>query len=166
MIEAIEQNLQKGIVLLQNINDSQYSDTSIAPYHSSIGSHIRHVLDVFSCIFNGLDNNLIDLTKRERNELAETKTSAGIVYFESIKEQLKKIKKEDLDKKIRVTDNLGLGNETVNYTIGATLMQAQSHAIHHYASVGYLIHQLNIKLPDNNFGFNPSTPKKSLAKLF
>lgn len=160
MIEAIEQNLQKGITLLQNINDSQYSDTSIAPYHSSIGCHIRHVLDVFSCIFKGLDNNLIDLTQRERNELAETKTTVGIAYFETIIKNLKDINPENLNKTIQVTDNLGLGNETANYTLAAILMQAQSHAIHHYASIGYLIHQQNIKLPDNSFGLNPTTPKK------
>ncbi len=54
---------------------------------------------------------------------------------------------------------MGLGIEEVSTTLGAILMQAQSHAIHHYASVGYVIHQLGICLPDNEFGFNPTTSK-------
>ena len=53
MINAIEKNLERGIHLLNTISDAQYSDTSIAPYHSSIGGHMRHVLDVFSCVFDG-----------------------------------------------------------------------------------------------------------------
>ena len=50
MIEAIEKNLFRGVQLLQCISDKEYSDTSIAPYHSSIGGHMRHILDVFDCV--------------------------------------------------------------------------------------------------------------------
>ena len=62
--------------------------------------------------------------------------------------------------KITVSDDLGLGKISVNSTLAAVLLQAQSHAIHHYASVGYIIYQLGVELPDSDFGFNPTTPKK------
>lgn len=163
MIEAIEQNLERGIQLLKNISDNEYSNKSIAPYHSSIGCHIRHVLDVFSCLLNGLASKEVDFSIRERNECAEKETSVGIAYFESIIKQIKQIKTEDFNTSIKVTDNLGLGNETANYTIAGALMQAQSHTLHHYASIGYLIYQLGIQLPDASFGFNPTTPKKVSA---
>ena len=162
MIDAIEKNLKRGISLLTSISDKQYSDTSVAPYNSSIGSHIRHVLDIFSCVFKGLENNFVDFSVRERNKCAEQQTSVGIEYFETIIHQLKTIKKEDFNTRIKVSDDMGLGNEVANYTIGSVLMQAQSHAIHHYASIGYLIYQLGIELPDVDFGFNPTTPKKSV----
>ncbi len=165
MIEAIEQNLQKGIQLLKNISDEQYSNKSVAPYNSSIGCHMRHILDVFSCVFKGLDNGLIDLSVRERNECAEKETLVGIQYFELILNQLEKINKEDFYNEIKVIDDMGLGKETANYTVGAILMQAQSHATHHYASIGYLVYQLGIKLPSSNFGFNPTTPKKIEVKF-
>lgn len=90
MIKAIEQNLERGIQLLKNITGEEYSNKSVAPYHSSIGSHIRHVLDVFSCVFKGLYNKFVDFSVRERNECAEVKTSVGIEYFESVTHQLKK----------------------------------------------------------------------------
>lgn len=160
MINVIEQNLKRGIKLLNSISDEQYSDTSIAPYNSSIGCHIRHVLDVFSCIFNGLEDSNIDFSIRERNECAENKTTVGIEYFETVIYQLKKIKEEDFDTTIKVSDDLGLGKETANYTIAAVLMQAQSHTIHHFAIIGYLIFQLGIELPDASFGFNATTPKR------
>ena len=50
MIQAIIYNLQRGVKLLNAIDDEQYSDNSIAPYYSSIGIHMRHILDVFDCI--------------------------------------------------------------------------------------------------------------------
>ncbi|WP_439131629.1 DinB family protein [Polaribacter sp.] len=162
MINAIVKNLEKGIQLLQTITDEQYSNTSIPPYCSSIGCHTRHILDVFSCVLNGFEHKNIDLTKRERNEIIELKTTKGIEYFEAIIHQIKNISIQDLNMEVKVIDNLGLGNEQAFYTLGAILMQAQSHAIHHYASIGYLIYQLGIELPDTDFGYNPTTPNKNL----
>lgn len=162
MIEAIEKNLNRGIQLLNCISDDEYSNTSIAPYYSSIGGHMRHILDVFDCIFDGLESKNINLMKRKRNELAENHTQNGIAYFEDIIQCLKLINTEELNKIVTVTDDLGLGIISANYTLGGILIQAHSHAIHHFASVGYVIYQLGIALPDTDFGFNPTTPKKNL----
>jgi uncharacterized damage-inducible protein DinB len=160
MIKAIEINLHRGIKLLENISDEEYSNTSIAPYYSSIGSHMRHVLDVFDCIFEGIASKQINLIKRKRNNLAENSTSVGIDYFRNVLTQLNDLESNDFNEIVEVTDDLGLGVVTANYTLGGLLIQAHSHAIHHFASVGYVISQLGIQLPDNDFGFNPTTPKK------
>lgn len=160
MIAAIEKNLQRGILLLNSISDDAYTNSTIPPYFSSIGCHMRHILDVFSCVLNGFSIKNIDLTQRERNEDIELKTASGIAYFESILKQIKSLSEEDLTTEIQVTDDLGLGKVTAKSTLGAVLMQTQSHTIHHYASVGYMIHQLGIQLPDADFGFNPTTPKQ------
>jgi len=162
MIEAIEKNLFRGIHLLQYISDEEYSNTTIAPYYSSIGSHMRHILDVFDCVFDGLDSNNINLISRKRNELAENFTKNGIDYFEVTLNKLKALKSEDFNKIVNVTDDLGLGIISANYTLGGILIQAHSHAIHHFASVGYIISQLGIQLPDDDFGFNPTTPRNKM----
>ena len=159
MIEAIEKNLERGVQLLQSISDEEYRDTSIAPYYASIGTHVRHILDVFDCIFEGISNKEINLINRKRNNLAENFTKNGIYYFEEVIAKLKLLKESDFDQIVKVTDDLGLGIITANYTLGGILIQAHSHAIHHFASVGYVISQLGIEFPDNDFGFNPTTPR-------
>ncbi len=159
MIDAIETNLKRGIRLLESISDEEYSDCSIPPYYSSIGNNMRHVLDVFDCIFKGYENNCIDFSCRDRNEQAQMYTEYGIQYFNSIINKLKLLKKSDFNLLITVTDDLGLGKVSTQYTLGSALAQAHSHAIHHYASVGFIINQLGIELPDNDFGYNPTTPK-------
>ncbi|MDP3314210.1 DinB family protein [Lutibacter sp.] len=159
IIPAIEANLKRGIVLLEAISDEQYSNKSIGPYYSSIGAHVRHILDVFDCIFDGLQENKIDLIGRKRNQLIENKTKLGIQYFNEIIKKLNNFNIENLNKTVKVTDDLGLGVVTANYTIAAILIQAHSHAIHHFSSVGYVIDQLKIELPDQDFGFNPTTPR-------
>jgi len=159
MIKAIIYNLNRGIKLLNSIDDSQYNDISVAPYFSSIGGHMRHILDVFDCIFDGLETAKIDLAARKRNELAEQKTAFGIAYFDKTIVKLKTLESVDLSQMVEVSDDLGLGTITVDYTLASALIQAHSHAIHHYASIGYIICQLGIELPDHDFGYNPTTPK-------
>ncbi|MCI2227763.1 DinB family protein [Polaribacter sp. MSW13] len=164
MIDAIEKNLERGIKLLKTISDEEYADKSVAPYFSSIGCHIRHVLDVFTCVFNGLESKSVDLSIRERNELAQTKTVNGILYFNKVISQLREINEVDFTATVQISDDLGLGKFTANYSLAAALMQAQSHALHHFATIGYIIYQLGIELPDADFGFNPTTPKMSVCK--
>ena len=160
MIKAIEHNLNRGVTLLNSISDTQYSDTTVQPYHSSIGTHMRHILDVFDCIFSGLEHNKhIDLTARKRNQLAEEKTAFGLAYFADTIEKLESFKTIDLNQEVEVTDDLGLGMVTATYTLASVLIQAHSHAIHHFASIGYIICKLGIELPDADFGYNPTTPR-------
>lgn len=165
MIKAIEHNLNRGVRLLNSINDNQYSDTSIGPYHSSIGGHIRHILDIFDCIFDGLESKQINLAARKRNELAETRTNVALDYFDLIISNLRELEDFDLDQLVEVSDDLGQGVVVQKYTLGSALIQAHSHAIHHFASLGYIISQLGIELPDGNFGYNPTTPKSESLEL-
>ena len=160
MIKVIVENLQRGIKLLESISDEEYSDCSIPPYFSSIGNNMRHVLDFFTCIFNGLENNHIDFSVRNRNELIQEKTVFGINYFNETIEKLKSIDTSTLEDIVKVTDDLGKGKVTVTYTVESALVQAHSHAIHHYAIVGFIVNQLGLELPEADFGYNPTTPKK------
>jgi len=164
MISAITHNLERGIKLLNAISDKEYSDNSVAPYYSSIGIHMRHILDVFDCIFEGLETRKVNLAARKRNELAEIKVNIGLAYFEEIVEKLKNLESENLDFVVEVQDDLGLGVVTANYTLASALIQAHSHAIHHFASIGYVISQLGISLPDADFGYNPTTPRDNLIE--
>ncbi|PCI09430.1 MAG: hypothetical protein COB73_05560 [Flavobacteriaceae bacterium] len=164
MINAIENNLERGIKLLNSISNQDYSNTSVAPYYSSIGGHMRHILDIFDCLFEGLPNGLVDLSARKRNELVEVDTAEGIRYFNSIIAKLQPLKAVDLDQLILVSDDLGMGVVTQKYTLGSLLIQAHSHATHHFASLGYIIAQLGIEIPDEDFGYNPTTPKAQLLQ--
>jgi len=159
MLNAIEKNLKRGIQLLSYISDEDYRNATIAPYYSSIGGHVRHILDVFDCVFEGMNSGDINLIKRERNQLVENFTEIGINYFDKTIEKLQQFQHEDFEKIVVVTDDLGTGIISANYTLAGILIQAHSHAIHHFASVGYIISQLNIELPDDDFGFNPTTPR-------
>lgn len=158
IVDSFLYTLQKAKILLSEIDDESYCCNEVGPYYSSVGSHLRHVLDFYNCIFNGFDRKYVNLTARERDQKVENNCSEALVCIDSISEKLKTLRFVDLNTLIKVEDNLGKGSITLQYTLGALLAQANAHTIHHYAIIGYILDQLGIEIKDAEFGYNPTTP--------
>ncbi|MCX2763352.1 hypothetical protein [Aquimarina muelleri] len=158
IISSINHNLNNAIALLRLIKTPIYQDDSVGPYYSSIGSHIRHILDFFECIVNGLDSNNIDLTVRKRDGLLSRDKEFAIEYICKLQETLFSYVDVNTNYLIHVTDNMGKGKVTVNYTLESIMSHANSHAMHHYAIIGYILHNLDIEIKIPGFGYNPTTP--------
>ena len=158
IIAAINENLNQAVALLDTIDNEVYNNVSVGPYFSSIGSHIRHTLDFFNCIIEGLDQNQIDLTARKRDEKVATNSLEAKKSIYTIQETLNSFISINTNYLIHVTDNLGQGNVTVNYTLDSIMAHANSHAIHHFAVIGYMLHQMDIQHNIKGFGYNPTTP--------
>ncbi len=158
IVASINQNLQKAIALIDSISTEQYCDASVAPYYSSIGSHLRHVLDFFDCIVMGIDNNAIDLTARKRDVTLSTDKEAAKTYIYQLQQTLNSYIDTNTDYLLHVTDNLGTDKVTVTYTLESILAHANSHATHHFATIGYLLCQQGVACDIPGFGYNPTTP--------
>ncbi|TNJ43135.1 DinB family protein [Tamlana fucoidanivorans] len=158
ILQANLKTLQKSQYILSGLTNDQFSDTSVAPYYSSIGSHIRHVLDFYDCIFRGTNEGVVDLIARRRNKVVEYDCQSAIQYLNESIEKLKSVTFNMSDALI-VIDDLGLGKTMIPYTYGSLFAQANSHTIHHYAIINYILERLGIVSSDVTFGYNPSTPK-------
>ena len=158
IIESTLHTLQKSKTLLSLLTNEQLSDESVSPYYSSVGSHLRHIFDFYDCVLDAKENK-VDLTARKRNNEVEKDCDSAICYLNEIIDKLNQYTNQD-DKELVVIDDLGLGKVEINYTFSALLAQSNSHTIHHYAIINYILNGLNIKLEDDSFGFNPTTPKK------
>ncbi len=158
VIAAINKNLSNAISLIDAIDDDIYTNVSVGPYYSSIGSHLRHALDFFDCIINGLQTNNIDLTARKRDEIISTNPEAAKAHIYGIQQKLTSFVDVNTDYLLHVTDNLGDGKVTIMYTLESILAQANTHATHHYAIISYMLSTLQVNLEIPGFGYNPSTP--------
>jgi len=158
IIEAINKNLNNANALIDAISPETYVDNSVGPYYSSIGSHLRHALDFFDCIIDGLQSNNIDLTARKRNEVISTNPEAAKNHIYEIQQKLVTFVDVNTDYLLHVTDNLGDGKVTILYTLESILAQANTHATHHYAIISYMMQVLDVKVVIEGFGYNPSTP--------
>ncbi len=151
-------NLERAERLIRLLDRRSYSNAGTGPYYSSIGGHLRHVLDIFACVINGVESRVVDLTDRKRGTDAETNPEVGLEYLDSVMRGLSALGEIDPSTPVTLVDNLGLGTVEIPSTLGAGLCQAHSHAIHHFACIGYILHLQGIALPDGRFGYNPTTP--------
>lgn len=165
IIQSTLKTLQKSHYILANLSNEQLSNTSVSPYHSSIGSHMRHILDFYNCILNRDLNNRIDLTARSRNKEVENCCNLALEYLNNIIAKLKNFN-EDLNNMLIVSDDLGLGKIEMTYTLAAAFSQANSHTIHHYAIINYILDGLHINIGDPELGYNPTTPKNVIQNGF
>lgn len=161
-IFSLESTLKKSLILLDGISSKIYTDTSIAPFYSSIGRHIRHILDFYTSIFKGIETNNIDLTARERDNKIETDICYAKTKIEGILLELKSCIKDELHLNIiySLTDDLGQGKVTLPTNLYSILIHANSHTIHHYAIISYLLNANKIVINDVTFGYNPTSPIK------
>lgn len=156
IIESSLHNLKKAKILLSKLDNDILNNASIAPYYSTIGSHIRHILDFYDGIFNIDSDKVIDLTARTRNKLVENYCNCALGYLNDIMGKLRSFD-ENLEIQVIVKDDLGMGIIEIPYTLAAIFSQANSHTIHHYAIINYILHGLNFQLEDESFGYNPTT---------
>ena len=161
IIASTLQTLQKSKSLLSSLSNEELANDSISPYYSSIGSHIRHIYDFYDCALNFNDEGEIDLTARKRNFSCESNCGLAVDYLDRLINKLRDL--NITNNSIIVNDDLGCGKIKIEYTYSALLAQANSHTIHHYAIINYILDRLNITIEDNDFGYNPTTPKKVLS---
>jgi hypothetical protein len=157
IIAAASHTLLKAKLLLGELSNEQLCDAAVSPYYSSAGSHIRHIIDFYDCILQGIPSGNIDLASRKRDERMANNCEFAINSIDNLIQELEGLSVK-LDMVITVQDDLGQGVIKMPQTVAGLLAQANSHTIHHYAIISYILDGLNIRLQDSFFGYNPTTP--------
>jgi hypothetical protein len=160
MIDAREVLLQ-GLTLLFRLDDHSYSQVAGAPFNSSIGQHYRHALEHFQSLTRGLQSGEINYDTRERNLRLQSEVTYGSIATCDILRVLKRYTNETLASECNVTNSVGYGSagpSTFQSNINRELAYCAGHAIHHYAIIRILCHQIGFSVP-SEFGIAPSTLK-------
>ncbi len=161
LIRATEDVLSQGLTLLFELGDTTYSKTAGAPFHASIGGHYRHVLEHFESLIKGLRAGEINYDARERNlRLQSEVTYASIVTCDVLR-ALKRHSAETLSRSCKVINSVGYGPSqpvSMDSNVARELAYCIGHAIHHYAIIRLICHELDVRVPPE-FGVAPSTLK-------
>ena len=121
---------------------------------NSIGMHVRHIIEFYQCLQQGMLKELIDYDARARNTILETSKSAAIDEIESIITWLLNIETE---KEIKLLHHSQ--QEMVLYSsLSRELAFNLEHTVHHMAIIKICINTAfsSIKL-DEKFGLAYAT---------
>jgi uncharacterized damage-inducible protein DinB len=164
MSAALVQNLQllrQGITLLGEISDEVYSVDG--PEHETsyrVGPHMRHCIDAYACLLDGLEERTVDYDGRGRDPRLESERSAGREMLERLVEGLGRLATVDPETELSVRVDTPPGavgrDATSRSTLHRELQFLVGHTVHHYALIAMILRQNGID-PGREFGVAPST---------
>lgn len=157
-IEAVEQ----AISLLDDICPTDYREVLAPHFASSIGTHIRHIVDHFLALKEAGCSGDINYNKRNRLSDIEHSPVAAIEALKSIRQWLKQIcDSQLLNQRVSVITEIDMSDtksSSCESTFARELAFVVSHAIHHYALIRIIRNTQGRDLPEF-FGYAPATIK-------
>jgi hypothetical protein len=164
LIADARQVLLQGLTLLFDLDDHKYSHVAGTPFNASVGQHYRHVIEHFQSLIRGLQSGDINYDARDRSVRLQTEVTYGSVITCDVLRVLKRHSDETLSRECDVINTVGYGGgpSTFRSNAGRELAYCTGHAIHHYAIIRLICHQMGVTVPAE-FGFAPSTLKHRSA---
>lgn len=124
---------------------------------SPIGRHIRHILDHFYALRNGLEKGVVDYDQRNRDCALETDAKLAKTHTESIMDWLSQNAK--IDRKLIIKTEVSTVLQqpvSVTSSLKRELVYLMNHTLHHSAYIALLIRSLGEQV-DENIGVAPAT---------
>lgn len=159
ILEAATDILKQGEDLLGAINSEGYSRRLAVAFNGSIGGHYRHCLDHFSSLLKGLDSNLVDYDRRDRDPLLESDPAYARGFTRRLLEIIGTLEPAMLASPVSVRCEVSYehgASPVSGSTLGRELAYAIAHGIHHYALISVMARLMGAALPET-FGVAPST---------
>lgn len=164
MSAALAQNLsllRQGVELLRELDDSVYRPARRKHEASHrVGPHIRHCIDAYRCLLDGLASGIVDYDARTRDSRVETDRRTGLAALEQLIEELRRLESLDARHEIRVLVDTPGGVEADEASGRSTLYRELQflvgHTVHHYALIAMILRQHGLD-PGREFGVAPST---------
>jgi len=150
LLETAIDVLLQGLHLLFRLDDRAYSKVAPAPFHASVGSHFRRVLERLRCLVNGFRPGEIDYDAPERSARLEEQVAYASVACCDLLRAFRKFTKETLNKDCVVI--CSGGNErplstSVPSTLGRELEYCVGHALHHFDIIRLICESMHIHVP-------------------
>ncbi|NCO62411.1 MAG: DinB family protein [Flavobacteriales bacterium] len=153
-----QENLNEIKHVLLKLTNEQYTFPSSTLFGATIGQHVRHILEFYQSVFNGLESKLINYDNRERNLLIETNTQIAIQLIDDICDKLKQNTKDAnfiLEGNFCAEEGKQL---QINTSFLRELGYCLEHSIHHQALIKVGLLEVNcINFIDDTFGLAPAT---------
>ncbi|WP_109832894.1 DinB family protein [Reichenbachiella versicolor] len=144
--------------LLTRLSDTDYSRTLPILNGSSIGQHVRHTLEFYTCLFEGIPNGTVDYDSRRRDIFLESNTSQAQNCLDRISNFLKNVE-DNID--LELIQSYGEGEDTrVPTNLNRELIYNIEHAVHHMALIRVGLMEIDSEMElDKGFGVASSTLK-------
>ncbi|MFT6716584.1 MAG: hypothetical protein ACJA0Q_001228 [Saprospiraceae bacterium] len=159
MIQNVTTNLNNYKSFIANMANKDFCAETLVLSGSSIGQHLRHVLEFYLCLFSGIEKGEVCYDERKRDLLLETDKGYAVQTIDKIIHTLCTI---TTNAPIKLKASLSSDNndfKLINSSIYRELVYCFDHSVHHQALIKIGLKELNCEDIDQTFGVAPSTIK-------
>ncbi|MBK8195581.1 MAG: hypothetical protein IPK76_21110 [Lewinellaceae bacterium] len=149
--------------LLECLDRDMYTRPLPLFHGSTVGQHFRHILEFYTCLFEGAHDAHIDYSSRKRNNILSENPATALAVLDFIAGA---VKEQDEQQWLRVDSEFSgdciPGEERPVYisSMGRELQYAFDHAVHHLAMIRMGLEMYFPELQvDSDLGIAPSTLK-------
>jgi uncharacterized damage-inducible protein DinB len=152
--------LEQAAGLLRRLSDAAYASGGAAPGMSPIGAHVRHVLEHYRALVDGLAEGRIDYEARQRQGALERERGLALAETVGLLAALERVAEEPENREIlvnlRSVADPDAGPDWSRSTPKRELQFLVSHTVHHFALIRTLLAAVGID-PGESFGLASST---------
>lgn len=160
MIDSSIDKLSELQTLLPKLDNKNFSKRIKILGDGTLGQHIRHIIEFYICLLDGIEGSEVNYDNRNRDVNLETDVNGAWDSLYQIKLRLQKIKN---NKMMTLITNLSSDEgrrEVLVSSLYRELAYCQEHCTHHQALIKVGLQELNLlHLVDPNFGVAHSTVK-------
>lgn len=158
LIDLNREYLRQGQRLILGISHDVYIGTDEQLSGSSVGDHVRHVIEHYQRFLMGYREEAVDYDARQRDtRISSDENFAGSV-IEQVIDGLRELADSDAPLMVKMAVSAD-GSRDVPLTsssVNRELQYLQAHTIHHYALIALLLRAQG-EDPPSDFGYAPST---------
>lgn len=136
---------QLGALLVQ-LSPEYYARPLSCLQANSLGKHVRHILEFFECLLDGIPVQAINYDLRRRDLRLETEPAYAMAKIDAIQKEIPLL----IDGNLLLQADLGAGLLDFSTTIFRELVFCMDHCMHHLAliRIGIQQHFPEIRLDD------------------
>jgi len=159
------QNLLQIKELICNMKEEDFSKKLEILSGSSIGQHLRHILELYQCLLDGNIINEVNYDNRKRNLKLESDPAYALNFIEEITDKINHLKG---DKMLTLFGSFTADSDhktAIMTSIYRELAYNLEHSIHHQALIKIGLSAMGLSyLVDSDFGVAPATIKYQNSK--
>lgn len=156
LVGACVRVLEQGHALVGRLDDRLYASAEGLPVRSAAGSHVRHCLDFYKSLLEGVWVGRVDYNCRGRDALVARDRACAAAQIEIVVEELRALADLPGDTKLLVSPEDSDAGGWCASTLARELQFLISHTVHHYALVALVLRLQGFE-PGEEFGVAPST---------
>lgn len=150
--------LGQCVEMIETIGGDSYTKRQSPVYSSSVGEHVRHLVEHIQMLLSGIAAGMADYDARNRDLRISTDPSFAINTIRNLQQDLERLSIQDKSLHVRSTLSSDLSNDVVvsQSSLCRELQYLQAHTVHHFALIAMILRLQGLE-PEADFGVAPST---------